>query len=124
MRFEIFNKIEELEQLMFKGYNLWIFRGYVAIDKRGAEKIIDEIYATLPEDIKKAREFLKNNNQTVESHKSSGMYDTLKFLEELLDKNTFFSSYTLVDKKELEQIKEQLKEAVPEEIYKAERIDR
>ncbi len=109
---------------MFKGYNLWIFRGYVAIDKRGAEKIIDEIYATLPEDIKKAREFLKNNNQTVESHKSSGMYDTLKFLEELLDKNTFFSSYTLVDKKELEQIKEQLKEAVPEEIYKAERIDR
>lgn len=124
MRFEIFNKIEELEQLIFKGYNLWIFKGYVAIDKRGAEKIIDEIYATLPEDVKKAREFLKSNNKFTQNSEVSGMYDALRFFEKLLNEKTFFSSYTLIEKKELEQIKEQLKESVPEEICEAEKINR
>lgn len=109
---------------MFKGYKLWIFKGYVAINKRGAEKIIDEIYATLPDDINKAREFLKNKNGISSANQNPKIYEILRFLEDLLDKNCLVAPYTLVDKKEFEKLKEQLKDSIPEEIYEANKINK
>ena len=118
MKSDILNKIEELEQLIFKGYNLWIFRGYIAINKRGAEKIISEIYSNLPDNINKAHKYLTTKYENLQNSKPSNIYDILKILEKLLDKNCIFSSYSLVDKKEFEAINEQLKEIVSKEISK------
>ena len=53
--------LKELESyIKEKSYSLSIFKGYTAINKQGAEKIIDELYANLPEDVKQAREYLKS----------------------------------------------------------------
>lgn len=105
MRFHINDKIEELENLIFKGYKLWIFRGYVAVNKRGVEKIIDDIYSTLPSDVKKAREFL-NSEITPSSDSSGKIYKVLKDFETLMNKNSFFSNITILDKKQLENFEE------------------
>ena len=124
MRFSIFEKIEELENLIFRGYKLWIFKGYVAVNKRGVEKIIDDIYATLPVDVLNARHFLKehNSNAPESEDKNQKIYDVLKDIEILLDNTNFFSNISIVDEKEFEQLETKLKDSIPQAIYDAEKI--
>jgi len=119
IRFEIFDKINQLEELMFRGYKLWIFRGYVAVNKRGAEKIIDDIYATLPVDVLNARKYLKEHSAEISESKETSIYDVLKDIEILLDKGSFLPELSIVDKEKFEQLEEKLKNSVPEAINKA-----
>ena len=51
MEFKSLEIIKDLEKQIQTGYSLSIFKGYVAINKRGVEKLIDELYAKLPEDV-------------------------------------------------------------------------
>ena len=44
MFFKSLEYIKDLEKQVNSSYSLPIFRGYVAIDKRGVEKIIDELF--------------------------------------------------------------------------------
>ena len=61
MQFKTRELIKELETNIKNSYSLPIFRGYKAVNKRGVEKLIDELYANLPDDVQKARDFLKNS---------------------------------------------------------------
>ena len=62
---------------------------------------------------------IENNN----SENKSNIYDILKNLEILLTEKEVLS-YSIVDKNELEQINEKLKNSVPKEIYQAEKFDK
>lgn len=120
MKFEILSKIQELEELIFKGYKLWIFRGYVAVNKRGVEKIIDDIYTTLPVDVHNARQYLNEHDSTSQNPtENSNIYEVLKDLEILINKGNLLPDITLLDQKKLKNIEERLKEAIPNEINKA-----
>ena len=55
MNFESKKKIQDLEKQLLESYKLPIFRGYVAVNKRGVEQIIDAIYQNLPDDIQTER---------------------------------------------------------------------
>ena len=58
MNFNIKKYIKTFEGMLFKGYNLNIFKGHRASDKRGAEKIIDELYQNLEQDVQRAKDNL------------------------------------------------------------------
>ena len=127
MKYHIREKIRELEEQIFSGYCLKIFRGYVAVDKRGVDKIIDEIYSTLPQDVIEARTYLKKNNVTVEKSNQSdknNIYDILRDLEIMLNKTCFIFPFTIVSKKEFKKINDELKNSIPEEINRAENLDK
>ncbi len=47
--------IKKIEEKIFKGYKLKIFKGYKASDKRGAQKVIDDIYSNLENDVENAK---------------------------------------------------------------------
>lgn len=128
MHFKILDQVKALEEQIFKGYNLWIFRGYVAVNKRGVEKIFDEIYATLPQDVQEARSFLENHPECINTDnqcrsKVYNIYDVLKELELLLEGHKFMS-YAIVDKDRFAVLNEELKDAIPSEIYQAEKYNR
>ena len=55
MNFNFKNYIKSIEKKLFKGYKLDIFRGHKASNKRGAEKVIDDLYKNLDEKVKKAK---------------------------------------------------------------------
>lgn len=124
MKFKIYEKIEELENLIFKGYKLWIFRGYVAINKRGVEKIIDDIYSTLPIDVMNAKAFLSTEHRTVEPADGEKIYDVLKDLEQLVYQNNFFPNLTIINEKRIKDIEQRLKNSLPEEILNANKADK
>ena len=65
MFFKTFQYLKDIENLINRSYNLPIFKGYKAINKRGVEKLIDEIYANLPTDVLEARKFLKDKKSDV-----------------------------------------------------------
>lgn len=117
-------KIRELEEKIFKGYSFWMFKGYVAVNKRGVEKIIDDIYASLPEDILEARNYLKKHGvEQSASDKQSKVYEILRDLEILLSKSEVFS-YSIVEKEKFDQINTDLKNSIPDEISQAEKFDK
>ena len=60
MEFKTRKIIKKLEENINNSYSLPIFKGYKAINKAGVEKLIDELYANLPDDVKKAREYLRD----------------------------------------------------------------
>lgn len=59
MKFQSKEDIKRLEAQIKSGYSLPIFKGFIAVNKRGVEQIIDAIYANLPDDVKKQESFLK-----------------------------------------------------------------
>ena len=59
--------LKELETQINSSYKLPIFKGYIAINKRGIEKLIDEIYETLPIDLMEARNYLKSRNYNIQN---------------------------------------------------------
>lgn len=132
MEFETRKTIKNLEEQIEKSYSLPIFRGYAAVDKRGVEKFIDTIYASLPSDVIRARKFLenrdyklaqnsKNNNH---SSKKSGIYDCLNELESTFAEAFQFKSFAIVSIKDIEKIIDRINDSIPEEIVKAENFNK
>lgn len=129
MQFKTRELIKELEANIKNSYSLPIFRGYKAVDKRGVEKLIDELYANLPDDVQKARIFLKNRQYKLDDIQqgSSRIYDLLKMLETSLERSTLpisFSKFVILNVREFEILLKWLEDDIPSEIITAEIVDK
>ena len=106
--------LKELESyIKEKSYSLSIFKGYTAINKQGAEKIIDELYANLPEDVKQAREYLKSVNANIPNSKRETIYDNLNDFETELNKGFPIAIYTIVNIRKLEELIDRIYCSIP-----------
>lgn len=125
MNFQSREDIKRLENKIRNGYSLPIFKGLVAVNKRGVEQIIDAIYANLPDDVKRAREFLKNSNQmpTVQPEKNH-LFDTLQKLEVILNETISVANFAILKIKEIETLLQQIEKNIPKEIIQAEISDK
>lgn len=124
MKFKSKEIIKALEEQIDTGYSLRIFRGYVAINKRGVEKLIDELYANLPEDVKAAREYLKSKNQESNSKKASKILDNIKEFEDQLQGPFQIATHVIVNVNEMEKLLDKIYTNLPEEIIEAEFLDK
>ncbi len=129
MQFKTRELIKELETNIKNSYSLPIFRGYKAVNKRGVEKLIDELYANLPDDVQKARDFLKNRQYNLDDiqHGNSRIYDFLNILETSLDQSTLpilFSKFVILNVREFEILLNRLEDDIPSEIKTAEIVDK
>lgn len=128
MKFMTRETIKHLENTLENSYSLPIFRGYKAINKYGVEKLIDELYANLPDDVKKAREYLKTRNYELNTNKKgSTIYDSIQKLETALDNGMpllTFSRIIILNIRDIEELLNQIQNNLPEEILKAEILSR
>lgn len=124
MEFKSLKIIKDLEKQIQTGYSLSIFKGYVAINKRGIEKLIDELYANLPEDVKAAREFLKSKNQLPTSDKSTNILDNIKEFETHIESPFQIATHVIVNIKEMEKLIDKIYNTLPEEIIEADVLDK
>ncbi len=128
MKFESKKKIHDLEKQLQEGYKLPIFRGYVAVNKRGVEQIIDSIYKNLPNDVQTARGFLKSWKEEPilkqDTESKNNLFDYLQKLETTLNEQVSFASYVIVKVKEIEDIINQIYKNIPSEINEVENLDR
>ncbi len=126
MLFKSFEYIKDIERLINNSHSLPIFKGYKAIDKRGVEKLIDEIYATLPVDVQIARQYLRDNNQEIPEtyEKSENVYNLLKMLEIYLDDGWLFINNVIVKTKEMNNLLKRLHDSLPEEIQKVQNMNK
>lgn len=121
MNFQTRKDIKSLEDKIKNGYSLPIFKGYVAVDKYGVEQIIDAIYANLPDDVMRAREFLKNSNITPNTTpKGTTIFDILQMLEITLNETMSFANFSILKIKEIENLLDKIEKNIPEEIIQAE----
>ena len=123
MKFQSKEDIKRLEAQIKSGYSLPIFKGFIAVNKRGVEQIIDAIYANLPDDVKKAREFLKNSNIKPVNHQSKTLFDFLQKLENTLNETMSIADFSILKIKEIETLLYQIGNNIPEEITQAEKIN-
>lgn len=124
MKFQSKEDIKKLEAQIKNGYSLPIFKGYIAVNKRGVEQIIDAIYANLPDDVKRAREFLKNLNIKPTIHQSkNNLFDFLQKLEITLNETISIANFSILKIKEIETLLYQIGNNIPEEITQAEKIN-
>lgn len=123
MKFQSKEDIKKLEAQIKSGYSLPIFKGFIAVNKRGVEQIIDAIYTNLPDDIKRAREFLKNSNITPVNHQSKNLFDFLQKLENTLNETMSIADFSILKIKEIETLLYQIGNNIPEEITQAEKIN-
>jgi len=126
MFFKSLEYIKELENCVNSSYSLPIFKGYVAINKRGVEKIIDELYASLPVDVQRAREYLKNNdiNPEHKDSKSTDLYGCIKNLAVLFDKGFEVMNLSIVPSAKAKELINKVIENMPKEIFQAKKIDK
>lgn len=124
MKFQSKEDIKKLEAQIKKGYSLPIFKGFIAVNKRGVEQIIDAIYANLPDDVKRAREFLKNSNikPTIQPNKNK-LFDFLQKLETTLNETISIANFSILKIKEIEMLLYQIGDNIPEEITQAEKFN-
>lgn|SRR5574344_343397 len=126
MNFKSKEIIKNLEEQIENGYSLPIFKGYIAVNKRGVEKLIDDIYENLPKDIFLAKEFLKKQNCEIardsksEMGKKKTIYDFLKEFDIAINNTISFPSYIILNIREIEKLINQIYDTIPEEINKAE----
>lgn len=123
MKFQSKEDIKRLEAQIKSGYSLPIFKGFIAVNKRGVEQIIDAIYANLPDDVKRAREFLKNSNIKPGNHQSKNLFDFLQKLENTLNETMSIADFSILKIKEIETLLYQIGNNIPEEITQAEKIN-
>lgn len=123
MKFQSKEDIKKLEAQIKSGYSLPIFKGFIAVNKRGVEQIIDAIYANLPDDVKKARVFLKNSNIKPVNHQSKNLFDFLQKLENTLNETMSIADFSILKIKEIETLLYQIGNNIPEEITQAEKIN-
>jgi len=125
MKFKTPEIIKKLETKIKSGYSLPIFKGYKAINKRGVEKLIDELYANLPSDVKEAREYLKSKQYSLDSLPNNKFYDTVQNLETKLDQGiTLYAELIILNIREIEELLNKLQDNLPEEIIKAETLSK
>lgn len=124
MEFKSLKIIKDLEKQIQTGYSLSIFKGYVAINKRGIEKLIDELYANLPDDVQAAREFLKSKNQLPTSDKSTNILDNIKEFETHIESPLQIATHVIVNIKEMEKLIDKIYNTLPEEIIEADVLDK
>lgn len=123
MKFQSKEDIKRLEAQIKSGYSLPIFKGFIAVNKRGVEQIIDAIYANLPDDVKRAREFLKNSDIKPVNHQSKNLFDFLQKLETTLNETMSIADFSILKIKEIETLLYQIGNNIPEEITQAEKIN-
>ncbi len=123
MKISTFNILKNLEEQINKSYSLSIFKGYTAINKQGVEKIINELYATLPDDVKYAREYLKNKNIKIEKNNNPQLFDNIENLEKNIDSGFHIAKYVIVNIKELEQLLDKIYASIPTEIVTVKNIE-
>lgn len=126
MFFKSLEYIKELENCVNSSYSLPIFKGYVAINKRGVEKIIDELYASLPIDVQRAREYLRSNDINPEHNVSKGtdLYGCIKNLAVLFDKGFEVMNLSIVSSAKAKELINKVIENMPKEIFQAKKIDK
>ena len=123
MKFKSLEIIKALEEQVETGYSLKIFKGYVAINKRGVEKLIDELYANLPDDVKAAREYLENKNHQI-SHKETKVFDNIRELENQIENPLQIATHIVVNVKEMEKLIDKIYCSLPSEIQEANILDK
>ncbi len=123
MKFKSLEIIKALEEQVETGYSLKIFKGYVAINKRGVEKLIDELYANLPDDVKAAREYLENKNHQI-SHKETKVFDNIRELENQIENPLQIATHIVVNVKEMEKLIDKIYYSLPSEIQEANILDK
>ena len=101
-----------------------IFKGYVAINKRGVEKLIDELYAKLPEDVMAARIYLKNKNRQIPSNQSSEIFDNIKEFETSIECPFQIATHIIVNVKEIEKLIDKIYCSIPSEIKEVDIVDK
>ena len=111
--------MKNLEEQINTGFSLNIFRGYTAINKRVVEKIIDELYATLPDDVKIARQYLKERNVECKTRQNPEVYDKVKTLEDYIEKAFPIAQLVIVNIREIEEIIDNVYANIPKEITTA-----
>lgn len=123
--------LKDLEEyITIKSYKLPIFKGYTAVNKRGIEQFIDTLYATLPEDVYQARQYLKSLDIEPENHKEgkNEIYDNIRDLESELDTSVevplTFSKYAIVNINKLEQILDKIYTSLPKELTTIEKLNK
>jgi len=130
MKFESKESIKNLEKQLQSGYSLPIFRGYVAVKTTGFYKFIDTFYSSLPSDLHEARLLLKkfdsnfHNQNDKSSTSKTSPFDCLQELECRLDEAIKFADFAIVSVKEFENLINKVYKSLPEEITKAETLDR
>lgn len=125
MKFKTREIIKELEKNINNSYTLPIFKGYKALNKAGVEKLIDELYANLPEDIKKARKYLKEKQYDLSPPtEKENILNTLQDIENKLDEGYLFAKIVIINVRELETLLNKLQNNLPADITKAEILDK
>lgn len=124
MKFKSLEIIKALEEQVETGYSLKIFKGYVAINKRGVEKLIDELYANLPDDVKAAREYLEKTNHQITRKEPSKIFDNIKELETQIENPLQIATHIVVNVKEMEKLIDKIYSSLPSEIQEANILDK
>lgn len=130
MKFKSSESIKNLEKQLQSGYSLPIFKGYVAVKTTGFYKFIDTFYSSLPTDLQEAKSLLRKfdinshkSNDEISSSKNSP-YDGLRELEHRLGEAIKFADFAIVSVKEFENLINKVYKSLPEEITKAEALDK
>ena len=124
MKFKSLEIIKALEEQVETGYSLKIFKGYVAINKRGVEKLIDELYANLPDDVKAAREYLEKTNHQISRKDPTRVFDNIKELENQIENPLQIATHIVVNVKEMEKLIDKIYCSLPSEIQEANILDK
>ena len=124
MKFKSLEIIKALEEQVETGYSLKIFKGYVAINKRGVEKLIDELYANLPDDVKAAREYLEKTNHQISRKEPTRVFDNIKELENQIENPLQIATHIVVNVKEMEKLIDKIYYSLPSEIQEANILDK
>ena len=128
MKFKSPKIIKHLEDQIEQGYSLPIFKGYVAVNKRGVEKLIDTLYETLTMDVINARKYLETQNYEIKSNipkkQKNTVFDYLKALETCIYESTQLFHCAIINTREIEEILDKISDNLPEEIIKAENLSK
>lgn len=122
MFYKSFGFLKDLEKQISESYSLPIFKGYKAVNKRGVEKLIDEIYANLPSDVKAAREYIQEHQIELKHKNDDKLYDNLRAFEEEMDKSFHFTTeYVIMNVKQIENILDRIYASMPQEIVESQK---
>jgi len=125
MQFLSRQTIKHLQDAIQKSYSLPIFKGYRAINKTGVEKLIDELYANLPEDVHRAREYLRAHDyEFKKTSDSQNLYGVLQKFESTLNEGFPIAQFLIVNIREIEDLLSQIENNIPQEIIKAEILNK
>lgn len=129
MDFKFPKILKELETQINSSYKLPIFKGYIAINKRGIEKLIDEIYKTLPIDLMEARNYLKSRNYNIQNitneNQKKETYGHLKKLEtNLLYSPLQLANFVIINIKQAEKLIDKVNNSIPQEIIEAKKLSK